>query len=145
MIKGESLKSTNKQNLALGVIAVAIIAGIGWYSLRGASNETETSVQLPKSDGVLSPTLFDDAKTRAAYQVAKDIPEVLEQLPCFCGCMSHFGHKNNLFCFKDQHGSGCNLCQDIALDAKKMHDQGMSIAQIQDQIKAKYSRYQGGD
>jgi hypothetical protein len=145
MIKGESLKSTNKQNLALGVIAVAIIAGIGWYSLRGASNETETSVQLSKSDGVLSPTIFDDAKTRAAYQVAKDIPEVLEQLPCFCGCMSHFGHKNNLFCFKDQHGSGCDLCQDIALDARKMHDQGMSIAQIQEQIKAKYSRYQGGD
>jgi hypothetical protein len=145
MIKGESLKSTNKQNLALGVIAVAIIAGIGWYSLRGTANETETSVQLSKSDGVLSPTIFDDAKTRAAYQVAKDIPEVLEQLPCFCGCMSHFGHKNNLFCFKDQHGSGCDLCQDIALDARKMHDQGMSIAQIQEQIKAKYSRYQGGD
>jgi hypothetical protein len=139
------LKSTSKQNLALGVIAVAIIAGFGWYSLRGMSNETETSVQVSKSDGVLSPTIFDDAKTRAAYQVAKDIPEVLEQLPCFCGCMSHFGHKNNLFCFKDQHGSGCDLCQDIALEARKMHDQGMSIAQIQEQIKAKYSRYQGGD
>ena len=145
MIKGESLKSTNKQNLALGVIAVAIIAAIGWYSLRGTSSETEASPQLAKSDGVLSPTIFDDAKTRAAYQVAKDIPEVLEQLPCFCGCMSHFGHKNNLFCFKDQHGAGCDLCQDIALDARKMHDQGMSIAQIQEQIKAKYSRYQGGD
>jgi hypothetical protein len=145
MIKGESLKSTNKQNFALGVIAVAIIAGIAGYSLRGTSNETETSVQLSKSDGVLSPTIFDDAKTRAAYQTAKDIPEVLEQLPCFCGCMSHFGHKNNLFCFKDQHGSGCDLCQDIALDARKMHDQGMSIAQIQEQIKAKYARYQGGD
>jgi hypothetical protein len=144
MIKGESLKSTNKQNLALGVIAVVIIAGIGWYSLRGASNETETSVQLSKSDGVLSPSIFDDAKTRAAYQTAKDIPEVLEQLPCFCGCMAHFGHKNNLFCFKDQHGSGCDLCQDIALDARKMHDQGMSIAQIQEQIKAKYAN-RGGD
>ena len=139
------MKSTSKQNLALGVIAVAIIAGIGWYSLRGISSETETSVQVSKSDGVLSPTIFDDAKTRAAYQAAKDIPEVLEQLPCFCGCMSHYGHKNNLFCFKDQHGSGCDLCQDIALDARKMHDQGMSIAQIQEQIKAKYSRYQGGD
>ena len=138
------MKSTNKQNLALGVIAVVIIAGIGWYSLRGASNETETSVQLSKSDGVLSPSIFDDAKTRAAYQTAKDIPEVLEQLPCFCGCMAHFGHKNNLFCFKDQHGSGCDLCQDIALDARKMHDQGMSIAQIQEQIKAKYAN-RGGD
>jgi hypothetical protein len=145
MIKGESLKSTSKQNLALGVIAVAIISGIAWYSLSGTSSGTEHSVQLSKSDDVLSPTIFDDAKTRAAYQVAKDIPEVLEQLPCFCGCMSHFGHKNNLFCFKDQHGSGCDLCQDIALDARKMHDQGMSIAQIQEQIKAKYSRYSGGD
>ena len=139
------MKSTNKQNVALGVIAVAIIAGIAWYSLRGTGNEPETSGQISSSDGVLSPTIFQDPKTRAAYQVAKDIPEVLEQLPCFCGCMSHYGHKNNLFCFKDTHGSGCDLCQDIALDARKMHDQGMSITQIQENIKAKYSRNQGGD
>jgi len=144
MIKGESLKSTNKQNVVLGVIAVAIIAGIAWYSLQGTSSETGTATQLSNSEGVLSPTIFNDAKTRAAYQVAKDIPEVLEQLPCFCGCMSHFGHKNNLYCFKDMHGSGCELCQDIALDARKMHDEGMSIAQIQENIKAKYS-HQGGD
>lgn len=149
MIKGESLKSTSKQNVALGLIAIAIIAGIGWYSLRGTNDQTDPSDQpsaeLAKSAGVLSPTLFDDEKTRAAYQTAKDIPEVLEQLPCFCGCMSSYGHKNNLFCFKDQHGSGCSLCQDIALDARKMHDQGMSIAQIQENIKAKYSHNQGGD
>lgn len=149
MIKGESLKSTSKQNVALGLIAIAIIAGIGWYSLRGTNDQTDPSDQpsaeLSKSAGVLSPTLFDDEKTRAAYQTAKDIPEVLEQLPCFCGCMSSYGHKNNLFCFKDQHGSGCSLCQDIALDARKMHDQGMSIAQIQENIKAKYSHNQGGD
>jgi hypothetical protein len=55
--------------------------------------------------------------------------------------MSSFGHKNNLFCFKDQHGSGCDMCQNIALDAKKMRDQGLSIAQIQDTIKTKYSRF----
>src|SRR5215831_4288673 len=132
MIKGESLKSTNKQNIALGVFAVAIIAGVAWYSLRGATNEPETSVQISKSDGVLSPTIFQDPKARAAYQVAKDIPEVLEQLPCFCRCMMNFGHKNNLFCFKDQHGSACDICQDIALDARKMHDEGLSITQIQE-------------
>jgi hypothetical protein len=141
--RGESLKSTNKQNLILGIIAVAIIAGIAWSSLRGTSESAaDHSASISKSEGVLSPTIFNDEKTRAAYQVAKDIPEVLEQLPCFCGCLNNFGHKNNLFCFKDQHGSGCEICQDIALDARKMHDQGMSIAQIQDNIKAKYARYQ---
>ncbi len=135
------MKSTNKQNLVLGVIAVAIMAAIAWVSLRG-TNESDESTIATKAADVLSPTIFSDAKARAAYQVAKDIPDVLEQLPCFCGCMTSFGHKNNLFCFKDQHGSGCEICQDIALDARKMHDQGMSIAQIQENIRAKYSRYQ---
>jgi len=137
----KSNKKTNKQNVVLGIVAVAIMAGIAWVSLRGTSESTSEST-VAKSAGVLSPTLFNDEKTRAAYQVAKDIPEVLEQLPCFCGCMTSFGHKNNLFCFKDQHGSGCSICQDIALDARKMHDQGLSITQIQDNIKAKYARYQ---
>lgn len=138
----KSNKKTNKQNVVLGIVAVAIMAGIAWVSLRGTSESTSESAAISKSAGVLSPTLFNDEKTRAAYQVAKDIPEVLEQLPCFCGCMTSFGHKNNLFCFKDQHGSGCSICQDIALDARKMHDQGLSITQIQDSIKAKYARYQ---
>ena len=133
------MTSTNKQNLMLGIAAIAILAAIAWISLRGTNDDSAAAV---KSADVLSPTLFSDEKTRAAYQVAKDIPEVLEQLPCFCGCMTSFGHKNNLFCFKDQHGSGCNICQDIALDARKMHDQGVSIAQIQDNIKAKYAHYQ---
>ena len=136
------MKSINKQNLALGIAAIAIMAGIAWVSLRGPSEPADESALLAKSADVLSPTLFNDEKTRAAYQVAKDIPEVLEQLPCFCGCMTSFGHKNNLFCFKDQHGSGCTICQDIALDARKMHDEGKSIAQIQDNIKAKYAKYQ---
>jgi hypothetical protein len=123
-------------------VAIAIMVGIAWVSLRGTDDSSDDSAAISKSSEVLSPALFDDERTRAAYQTAKDIPDVLDQLPCFCGCMTSFGHKNNLFCFKDQHGSGCTLCQDIALDARKMHDQGMPIAQIQESIKAKYSKYQ---
>ena len=136
------MKSANKQNLFLGIAAVAIMAGIAWVSLRATNEPAEDVGVIAKSVDVLSPALFTDERTRAAYQTAKDIPEVLEQLPCFCGCMSSFGHKNNLFCFKDEHGSGCTLCQDIALDARKLHDQGLPIAQIQENIRAKYARYQ---
>jgi hypothetical protein len=126
--------------VALGIVAVVVMAGIAWFSLRGTAEQTGDNAGLAAD--VLSPSMFGDEKTRAAYQTAKDIPEVLEQLPCFCGCMSSIGHKNNLFCFKDQHGAGCDMCQNIALDARKMHDQGMGIAQIRDNIKAKYSRVQ---
>ena len=136
------MKANNKQNLILGIVAIAIMAGIAWVSLRGTNDASDDSAAIGKSAEVLSPALFNDERTRAAYQTAKDIPEVLEQLPCFCGCMTSFGHKNNLFCFKDQHGSGCTICQDIALDAHKMHAEGKPIAQIQENIKAKYSKYQ---
>jgi len=136
------LNSNSKQNLWLTVVAIVILAGIAWVSLRTTGEPSDDQQANLKGAEVLSPSLFSDEKTRAAYQVAKDIPEVLEQLPCFCGCMMNMGHKNNLFCFKDQHGSACDICQDIALDARKLHDQGLPIAQIQENIRAKYARYQ---
>ena len=136
------MKSTKQQNVWLTVAAIVALAVITWVSLRGTTQPPEDVVENAKSADVMSPALFTDGKARAAYQVAKDIPEVLEQLPCFCGCMMNFSHKNNLFCFKDQHGSACDICQDIALDARKMHDQGMQIAQIQENIRTKYAKYQ---
>ena len=36
----------------------------------------------------LDPSLFKDPETRKAYQVAKDKPELLEHMACYCGCMS---------------------------------------------------------
>ena len=56
---------------------------------------------LPKT---LDPNLIK-GEDRKGYQVAKEIPEILAQLPCFCGCEA-VGHENLLDCFVDQHGVG---------------------------------------
>jgi len=56
---------------------------------------------LPKT---LDPNLFK-GKAKRAYQVAKEIPEILTQIPCFCEC-EPFGHENLLDCFIDNHGAG---------------------------------------
>jgi len=56
---------------------------------------------LPK---ILDPNLFK-GKAKRAYQVAKEIPEVLAQMPCFCEC-DVYGHENLLDCFIDSHGAG---------------------------------------
>lgn len=55
------------------------------------------------------------ARTPEAYQAALDIPDYLEQIPCYCGCAID-GHQNNLDCFIksrqgdkvewDQHAAG---------------------------------------
>lgn len=51
----------------------------------------------------MDPSLFQDAEIRAAYQVAVDAPELLEKLPCYCGCFTT-GHTSNYDCFVDNHG-----------------------------------------
>ena len=62
---------------------------------------TDPKTGLPKT---LDPNLFK-RRAKQAYQVAKEIPEVLARMPCFCECEA-FGHENLLDCFVDQHGAG---------------------------------------
>jgi hypothetical protein len=56
---------------------------------------------LPKT---LDPNLFK-RRAKEAYQVAREIPAVLAQMPCYCECEA-FGHESLLDCFIDQHGAG---------------------------------------
>jgi hypothetical protein len=39
-----------------------------------------------------------------AYQVAREIPEVLDQLECYCAC-EQYGHVSLLSCYTDGHGA----------------------------------------
>lgn len=55
----------------------------------------------PKS---MAPQIFADPSIRKAYEVAYNNPELLERMPCYCGCYGTAGHTNNLDCFTDRHG-----------------------------------------
>jgi len=68
-------------------------------SLKEKSIDPRTG--LPRT---LDPDLFK-GKAKRAYQIAKEIPHVLAQIPCFCECEA-FGHENLLDCFIDRHGAG---------------------------------------
>ncbi len=43
-------------------------------------------------------------KVQQTYIIASEYPEVLAQVPCFCGCGVSDGHKSNLDCFVGQFG-----------------------------------------
>ena len=101
-----------------------------------------TTPQDPKS---LKPTLAPEqfaGKVRKAYQVAKEIPQTLTQLPCFCYCDS-IGHKSLHTCYEDEHSAGCTTCVDSALLASELKQQGMGDAEIRDRLIAKYSNPPG--
>ncbi len=53
----------------------------------------------------LDPTRFTDPEVHRAYQIAHETPELLEQMPCYCGCYATSGHASNYDCFVDNHGA----------------------------------------
>lgn len=79
-------------------------------------------------------------KTREAYKVAKEIPQTLAQLPCYCECDQAFGHKSLQTCFVDDHASQCAVCVDEALLAYKLQKEDkLTPEQVRQVIIEKYS------
>lgn len=90
------------------------------------------------------------ATVREAYQFAVYNPDVLAELPCYCGCGA-MGHTSNYSCYVqdgegdeivyDNHALGCSICVDITQDAMRMLDEGKSVDEIYEYVDATYSRF----
>lgn len=93
--------------------------------------------------GHLPPTLPAtdfSGKTREAYAAAKEIPETLAQLPCYCYCDKAFGHKSLHTCFTDDHASQCAVCVDEALLAYRLQkEEKKTPEQVRQIIIEKYA------
>ena len=100
----------------LGAVGVVVIASGVWALVNetGAPAPSTSSV-LAASPGALTvarretrPTL-DPAKfvgkAAVTHQIARDIPEVLDQLYCYCECDKSIGHKSLLSCYADGHAA----------------------------------------
>ncbi len=90
----------------------------------------------------LAPTLAPEkfsGKQRLGYLAAKEIPQTLAQLPCYCHCDKGFGHKSLQTCFVDDHAAHCAICIDEALLALQLEKkEKLSPAQIRERIIAQY-------
>jgi Protein of unknown function with PCYCGC motif len=88
----------------------------------------------------MRPEIFE-GNVRRAYQVAKEIPQTLAQLPCYCHCDVGQGHKSLHSCFVDEHGANCGTCVNEALMAYRLEKgQKLSARQIRERIIADYGK-----
>ena len=78
---------TNEDNHAEGHQQVA--APVMKYTL-GSNNWSALEAFSPKDN------------VKEAYQFAVDHPEVLNYMPCYCGCYEEDGHTSNTHCFVDR-------------------------------------------
>ena len=89
------------------------------------------------------------AVVQQVYEFAARHPEVLQYVPCYCGC-ERAGHNGNHDCFIksraangrvsewDTHGVGCAICIDVARDAMTLFNSGSTPVAIRAAIDKKY-------
>jgi hypothetical protein len=86
---------------------------------------------------------------RLVYQAAGKAADILQWMPCYCGCADSAGHQSNLNCFIhqvnsdgsvvwDDHGTRCGVCLDIAVQSITMKQEGKSLKEIRQAIDETY-------
>ncbi len=85
------------------------------------------------------------ADSREAYRLAMNHGDLFAHMPCYCGCALLDEPHDSLYrCFVapdgslDRHAAGCLICTDIALEAVKLSDEGLSHAEVRARIDAKF-------
>lgn len=112
--------------------------GMGDYAATGRIPAYyETAPDIRSLPATLSPEIFTGNK-KLAYQAAKEIPQILAQLPCYCHCDRGHGHKSLHSCFESEHGENCGICIGEALTAHNLQKRGASVTEIRKQIIAAY-------
>ena len=127
-------KSRTRWTIALAAIGILLIAGAGAWHMRAAADASGAGAS---SSLTQDPGLYQ-GDTRQAYIVARDHPELLAQLDCYCGCEQNEGHKNLLDCFRTNHGAGCDICVGEAVTAGQMLNHGTPVDQIREALRARY-------
>ncbi|CAB1074550.1 hypothetical protein D1AOALGA4SA_2369 [Olavius algarvensis Delta 1 endosymbiont] len=105
-------KITTFSLIAFLVGGILVLGGV-YFRYHEEKSTTQTSktsilktthIGLQEDRPTLSPLRFSGT-FRMAYEVARAIPEVLDQLYCYCRCQENMGHKNLLSCYVDTHAS----------------------------------------
>jgi hypothetical protein len=79
-------------------------------------------------------------RVREVYQMAAQIPDVLDGLYCHCDCSKHSNHRSLLTCFQDDHGAACDVCLTEAALAYRMIGEGRSLKDIRRAVDGLYPR-----
>jgi cell division septal protein FtsQ len=111
-------KNKNTKNIiiiALSLLVVIALVAVG-IQMRSTSTQTPDSTVSDVSDeslrrgetrSTLSPTQFSNPFIAETYQIARDIPNVLDSLYCYCFCdRAPTYHVSLLSCYVDTHAAG---------------------------------------
>lgn len=149
---GELAIVTNKYPIV--VIFFIIVSGLlisGCSTTNLLENPQRQSYEIAPLTGMPLEVQSAPVTVKQAYQFAVANPDILSQLPCYCGC-GGMGHTSNYSCYIsgegdngeltfDNHALGCSICVDITQDAMRMLEEGKSTSEIRTYVDQTYSLF----
>ncbi len=93
--------------LFIVIVSLMVLSAPVFVGGAGKNNTVKHDESLRRGETrvTLDPNLFQDPQVRKAYQVAKEIPWVLDSIYCYCFCEESFRDKSVLSCYVDQHAA----------------------------------------
>ena len=125
----------------------------GYLSACGTntSGNSKNNLAMASLDSMPADVKNAPVMVQQAYQFDVANPDVMKQIPCYCGCGA-MGHTSIYSCYVfnvedsgkityETHALGCSICVDISQDTIRLLKQGKAVPEIKAYIDQTYSKY----
>lgn len=140
---------TTRKLLFLSLIVVLLSTMISACSTQSQSNDND--LHMMSLDQMPAEVQSAPVTVQTAYQFAAANPDIMKNIPCYCGC-GNVGHTSNYNCYVssvddtgnirwDSHALGCSICVDITQDVMRMLKDGKSPQDARAYVDVTYSKY----
>ncbi len=148
--KRPSRRRGGNRGMWLFVTVPAVLIVVAGVVIANVFQGGSSSIMLPA--GITFPAYIRSSPfaVQEAYAYAIERPDMLQYIPCYCGCGTHSGHTSIHDCFVkyvhitgggvafDDHGANCDMCVDIIREAKKRTGEGQTVQQIRQYVVDRY-------
>ena len=140
----------SKANKFIFLLVVLALVGTT-ISACSTSSSIEVHLAMSPLDQMPMDVQSAPVAVQEAYQFNTANPDIMQDIPCYCGC-GDIGHTSNYDCYVsnvdpsgkttfDNHALGCSICVDITQDVMRMLRDGKSPQDARAYIDATYSKY----
>ncbi len=139
--------SKTRKILLLSIIVILLTTAISACSTQSQSSD----LRMMPMDQMPAEVQSAPVMVQEAYQFASINPDIMKDIPCYCGC-GDIGHTSNYDCYVsgaddkgnikfDNHALGCSICVDITQDVMRMLKEGETPAEARAYVDATYAKY----
>ncbi len=98
-------------------------------TISACSSQQSSDLHMIPMDQMPAEVQSAPVTVQAAYQFNAANPDIMKNIPCYCGC-GNIGHTSNYDCYVssvddtgniafDNHALGCSICVDITQDVMR--------------------------